>query len=163
AASESFPPHERARVMGIVNAAPNVANIIGPPLMIWLATTWGWQACFVIVGAIGFVWLPFWVIADRRDLVEKAKTQRGVPLRAILRYREAWAYGWAKFLTDPVWWFYLFWLPTYLTDVRHLSASERGVALMIIYSISAIGSAAGGWIADWLVNHRQWPVGRSRK
>jgi MFS transporter, ACS family, hexuronate transporter len=164
ALSEWFPPSERATAMGFVNAAPNLANIVGPALVIWVAIHWGWQTCFTAVGSLGFVWLPVWLYFYQRASTGNPTTERaGASLASIIKSKSAWAYAWAKFLTDPVWWFYLFWLPTYLSDVRHFTPARRGTALMIIYSISALGSMLGGWVADLLVKRRGWEVGRARK
>jgi ACS family hexuronate transporter-like MFS transporter len=165
ATAEWFPNRERATAMGVVNSAPNLANIVGPPFVIAIALTWGWQACFAAVGGIGFLWLPAWFLFYRRP------TQTGGPIlpkfnfsiKTVLRYKEAWGYAWAKFLTDPVWWFYLFWLPTYLTDVRHFNPTQRGTALMIVYAVSGVGAFAGGFVADFLVKRRGWRVGQARK
>jgi ACS family hexuronate transporter-like MFS transporter len=158
AAAELFPPSQRATVMGVVNAGTNLAQIIGPPIFIWIALRLGWQACFVIIGGIGFLWLPTWFLGYRIP-VQKAA---GLSMIAVLRYTQAWGYGLAKFLTDPVWWFYLFWIPVYLNDVRHLTASQRGAALTLIYAISGVGGLLGGTISSSLIK-RGWSVGRSRK
>jgi ACS family hexuronate transporter-like MFS transporter len=165
AAAEWFPRYERATAMGVVNSAPNFANIIGPPLVIWIALKWGWQTCFTAVGGIGFLWLPLWFLfyRKRRTAGDPISQTSNISIKTVLRYKAAWGYAWAKFLTDPVWWFYLFWLPTYLTDVRHFNAKQRGTALMIIYAISGIGSLGGGLMADFLVRRRGWRVGRARK
>ena len=82
--------------------------------------------------------------------------------KAVLRYRQAWGYAWAKFLTDPVWWFFLFWIPIYLNDVRHFTATERGTALTVIYSISSAGALLGGAVSSYLIK-RGWSVGKARK
>jgi ACS family hexuronate transporter-like MFS transporter len=128
AAAEWFPPNERATAMGIVNAGTNLANIFGPPLFILIALTLGWQACFAIMGGLGFLWLPFWFLTYRLPKQAGAATALGAKLSIgdVMKYKQAWGYGLAKFLTDPVWWFYLFWLPTYLTDVRHFTPQRRG-------------------------------------
>jgi len=164
AAAELFPPSQRAMVMGLVHFGANLANIIGPPLFIWIAFSLSWQTCFAIVGGIGFLWVPAWLFWYR--LPVKSGTQghgdASLTVKAVLRYRQAWGYAWAKFLTDPVWWFYLFWIPIYLNDVRHLTASQRATALTIIYAISGIGALAGGAISGSLIR-RGWNVGRARK
>ena len=83
-------------------------------------------------------------------------------IREVLKYKQAWGYAWAKFLTDPVWWFYLFWLPTYLTDVRHFTPARRGDRLTVIYAISGWGALAGGLASSYLIK-RGWTVGKARK
>jgi ACS family hexuronate transporter-like MFS transporter len=164
AAAEWFPPDERATAMGIVNAGTNLANIFGPPLFILIAFTLGWQACFAIMGGLGFLWLPFWFLTYRLPKQAGAATTPGakISISEVMQYKQAWGYGLAKFLTDPVWWFYLFWLPTYLTDVRHFTPGQRGRALMIVYSISAVGALMGGVVSSFLMK-RGWTVGRARK
>jgi ACS family hexuronate transporter-like MFS transporter len=159
ASAELFPPSQRAMVMGAANAGTNIAQIVGPPLFIWLALMLGWRSCFAIIGGVGFLWLPIWFLGYRVVPVPKTAS---LSIRAVLRYPQAWGYGWAKFLTDPVWWFYLFWIPVYLNDVRHLTAAERATALIVIYTISAIGGLLGGAISGFLIK-RGWKVGKSRK
>lgn len=158
AAAEFFPASQRAIAMGVVVFGTNLANIIGPPLFIWITLKLNWQTCFMIIGGLGFLWVPAWYFAYRPSRQEVSK----LSIKAVLRYKQAWGYAWAKFLTDPVWWFYLFWIPTYLNDVRHFTAQERAVALTIIYAISGVGAMAGGAISSFLIRHK-WQVGKSRK
>jgi ACS family hexuronate transporter-like MFS transporter len=165
AAAELFPPSQRATVMGVVNFGTNFAQIIGPPVFIYIALRLGWQACFAIIGGIGFLWLPAWFLAYRlpaQAAPPREKQETKLSMRAVLRYRQAWGYALAKFLTDPVWWFYLFWIPIYLNDVRHLTAAERATALTVIYAISGVGGLLGGTSSSYLIK-RGWTVGKSRK
>jgi ACS family hexuronate transporter-like MFS transporter len=164
ATAEWFPPVERATAMGVVLFGTNLANIIGPPLFIWITVQQSWQMCFAIIGGIGFLWVPLWWFAYRLPRQTGAIPQENVKIsiKAVLQYRQAWGYGWAKFLTDPVWWFYLFWLPTYLNDVRHFSAEERAVSLTVIYAVAGFGAMAGGATSSFLI-HRGWQVGKARK
>jgi len=164
AAAELFPPRQRATVMGVVHFGANLANIIGPPLFIWIALSLGWKACFAIVGGIGFLWVPAWLVGYRLPAQTGAPQQNTAKLsmKAVLHYRQAWGYAWAKFLTDPVWWFFLFWIPIYLNDVRHFTASERGTALTVIYAISSAGALLGGAISSYLIKSG-WSVGKARK
>ncbi|MBZ5694698.1 MAG: MFS transporter [Acidobacteriia bacterium] len=165
AVAEWFPPRERATAIGIVNSGTNVANIIGPPLFILLALKLGWRWCFGIMGALGFLWLPVWWLFYHLPRQESALAQpvSKLSIKEVLKYKQAWGYAWAKFFTDPVWWFYLFWLPTYLTDVRHFTPTQRGTALIVIYAISGVGAVAGGVLADFFIKKRGWPVGKARK
>jgi ACS family hexuronate transporter-like MFS transporter len=165
AVAEWLPPEERATGMGIVNAGTNIANIIGPPIFILIALRLGWQVCFAMMGALGFLWLPVWFLTYRlpkQSGSPVAAAAAKLPMRAVIKYKQAWGYGLAKFLTDPVWWFYLFWLPTYLTEARHFTPSQRGFALTIVYAISGVGAVAGGVVAGALIK-RGWTVGRARK
>ncbi|HEY1464460.1 MAG TPA: MFS transporter [Terriglobales bacterium] len=163
AIAEWFKPGERAMAMGVVNFAPNLANIVGPPIFIWIAIMFGWQMCFLMMGALGLIWLPLWYLYCRlpQQTSQISKTSK-VSLSIVLKHKQAWGYAWAKFLTDPVWWFYLFWLPTYLSDVRHFTPSQRGTTLTIIYSISGIGALAGGACSSFLIK-RGWQLGKARK
>ena len=163
AIAEWFPPEKRASAMGLVNTGANIANIVGPPVFILVALRFGWQMCFAIVGAAGFLWLPVWLYSYRASSPAPQPESKIAAwrLRMVLKSRKAWGFAGAKFFTDPVWWFYLFWLPTYLSDVRHLSPTERGKALTLVYLISGLGSLAGGLSADWLIR-RGWNIGRAR-
>src|SRR5207302_7300680 len=140
-------------------------------MFIWVALSLSWQACFAIMGALGFLWLPFWFLAYRSAkkiapviAPDSAPLQEGakVSMKQVLKHREAWGYAWAKFLTDGVWWFYLFWLPLYLSDVLKLTPQERGWALSVIYAISGVGSLLGG-VASSALMKRGWQVGKARK
>jgi MFS transporter, ACS family, hexuronate transporter len=164
AGAEWFSPHERTTAMGLVNAGTNVANIIGPPIFILIALKLGWRWCFAIMGGLGFIWLPFWFKLGRVPQLAGAAAEPAskLSIREVLKYRQAWGYAWAKFLTDPVWWFYLFWLPTYLTEVRHFNPAQRGAALTVVYAISGVGAVAGGVAASFLMK-RGWSVGKARK
>ena len=166
AAAEWFPPDQRAMTMGVVNLGTNLAQIVGPPVFIAIALTFGWRACFAVMGALGFVWVPVWMLVyrlpPRTARAPVVRETSKLSLRQVLAYRQAWGYGVAKFLTDPVWWFYLVWLPTYFNDVRHFSPAQRGAALTLVYTISGIGAVAGGAISSYLIK-RGWTVGRARK
>ena len=164
ASAELFPPSQRATVMGVVHFGANLANIIGPPLFIWIALTLNWRACFAIVGVIGFIWVPAWISAYRVPALAGTPQHEAARLsmKTVLRYRQAWGYACAKFLTDPVWWFYLYWIPIYLNDVRHFTAPERATALMVIYAISSAGALLGGTTSGFLIK-RGWDVGKARK
>jgi ACS family hexuronate transporter-like MFS transporter len=163
AAAEWFPPNQRAMAMGVVNFATNAAQIIGPPIFIAVALTFGWRVCFAVMGVLGFAWVPVWLILYR-DPARSAGTPATAKLsiRDVLKYKQAWGYAAAKFLTDPVWWFYLVWLPTYLNDVRHMTPAERGAALTLVYAISGLGAVAGGVVSSYLIRSG-WSVGRARK
>lgn len=160
ALAEWFPPSQKALAMGVVNFGTNFASVIGPPLFVWIAAASSWQACFVIMGALGFLWLPLWLATTPKPVAAPATAR--APFRDILRHKQTWGYAWGKFLTDPVWWFYLFWLPTYLTAERGMSATERAYTLSIIYAVSGVGGLLGGAASSYLIR-RGWPVGRARK
>ena len=167
AAAEWFPPNQRAMAMGVVNFGTNLAQIVGPPIFIAIALTLGWRACFVIMGVLGFIWVPVWLFVYRlppraAGAPAVVRETSKLSIKQVVRYKQAWGYAIAKFLTDPVWWFYLVWLPTYFNDVRHFSPAERGAALTVVYAISGVGAVGGGAISSYLIR-RGWTVGRARK
>jgi len=161
AIAEYFPPPQRAMAMGIVNFGTNLANIIGPLLFALITKEWGWRRGFAIMGGLGFVWIPIWLFSTPKPSASERSAPR-LSFREILQYKQAWGYGIAKFFTDPVWWFYLFWLPSYLTNVRGMTLDQRVEALSIVYAISGAGSLAGGALSSWLMKIG-WPVGKARK
>ncbi|MBY0375224.1 MAG: MFS transporter, partial [Bryobacteraceae bacterium] len=136
----------------------------------------GWQACFVLTGAVGFVWLALWwtlyrlphehprVNAAELAYIQDGQTAKVVPMTWLeaLEHKETWGFAAGKFFSDPVWWFYLYWLPPYLYDVRKFNLNEIGWALPVIYIMADIGSVAGGWISGFLMR-RGWATGRARK
>jgi ACS family hexuronate transporter-like MFS transporter len=176
AVAEWFPKRERAFATGIFNAGTNVGVMLSP-LIVWLATQWHWQAAFVLTGTTGFLWLLLWVrfykapeshpglSEEERSLILSDKDPPGtavrVPWTSLLRYRQAWAFLLGKMMTDPVWWFYLVWLPTYLNKERGISALKASVMLLYPYIAADFGSVGGGYLSGFLMK-RGWPVGRAR-
>lgn len=171
-----FPQQERALATGIFNSG-TALGIIASPVTVWLAVTFGWQAAFVAIGAAGLVWLIFWergFHAPQRhphvSAQELAHIQAGQPAReestklpwtALLRFKAIWPFLTAKLLTDPVWWFFLFWLPSYLERERGQNPLASAGLVALIYLGSSVGSILGGWFSSTLVK-RGWPVGRAR-
>ena len=176
AVAEWFPQKERALATGIFNSGTNMGVILGVGI-VWIATQLEWQAAFVITGLLGFVWLVLWIRyyrpIDANPSVSAAELEyilegRGdavkqTPMRwtTLLRYRQAWPFLLGKFLTDPVWWFYLFWLPGYLHKARGLSVVNSAAWLAIPYLAADFGSVGGGWLSGYLMR-RGWSVGRAR-
>jgi ACS family hexuronate transporter-like MFS transporter len=174
--AEWFPKKERALATGIFNSGTNVGAILAPILVPWLAINWGWQMAFIATGAIGLIWLIFWFIyyevpEKQKRLLEpelkyiqsdqeEAATEK-VPWALLLKYRQTWAFFIGKFLTDPIWWFYLFWIPAWLADVRGLNIKEFGLPLVVIYTATTVGSIFGGWLSSALIK-RGWLVYRAR-
>jgi ACS family hexuronate transporter-like MFS transporter len=150
---------------GIFNAGTNVGAILAPLLVPWIDIRWGWRAAFIAVGALGFVWLAFWLAIYRKPEDEPRLSQaelayiRSDPQEPTVRIRwarllplrQTWAFVAGKFLIDPVWWFYLFWIPAFLQTKHGLSITGIGVPIMTIYLISDVGSVAGGWISGFLI------------
>jgi MFS transporter, ACS family, hexuronate transporter len=176
AVAEWFPKKERALATGIFNAGTNIGAIVTPLIVPWIVVHWGWRAAFVGIGAIGFVWLAVWLLiyrkpedhswvckaellyirSDPQEAVRKVKWARLVLLR------QTWAFALGKFLTDPIWWFYLFWVPGFLQDKHGLALTGIGIPIMVIYLISDVGSVLGGWISSSLIK-RGRSVNAARK
>src|SRR3954451_19330085 len=174
--AEWFPKRERALATGIFNSGANIGNIVTPALVPVLTLNFGWQGAFVITGLTGFVWLAFWLWLYRKpeehpsvsqqelslihsDPVESKAT---IPWGRLIPRKETWAFAIGKFLTDPIWWFYLFWLPDFLNKKYGLDLKNIGLPLMTVYIIADIGSVAGGWLSSSLIK-RGWSVNKSRK
>jgi MFS transporter, ACS family, hexuronate transporter len=159
--AEWFPQKERSLATGIFNSGANVGAILAPLIVPWVTLRFGWHAAFFITGIFGAPWLVWWFRNFRKPelhpKVTAAELQHiyqgaakdvapTMPWRQLLRYRQTWAFSIAKFLTDPIWWFYLFWLPSYFSAKFNLDLSHLGLPLIIIYNFSAIGSIGGGWL-----------------
>lgn len=175
--AEWFPKRERALATGIFNAGTNVGAIIAPATALILSEHFGWQSAFIFTGAVGFLWLIFWwalyqkpeehprltdeeltLIRDGEvDVVEK-KT----PWLSLLGYRQTWAFAVGKMMTDPVWWFYLFWLPKFLNKNFGIKGTELIPYLTVVYLIADVGSVGGGYLSSALIK-RGWTVNRARK
>ncbi|MBI4903882.1 MAG: MFS transporter [Acidobacteria bacterium] len=179
ATSEWFTPKERAFVNGLANGGASVGAIIAPPLVVWLYSWLGWRAAFVITGASGLVWLIAWLLfyrlpqahpwitAEERQLLAPAPPVSATPTVPppsyweLLRMRQTWGLFLTRFLSDPVWWFYLFWLPKYLVEQRGFTMVEMGAIAWMPYLTADIGSMSGGVLSGWLIR-RNWPVVKAR-
>ena len=176
AVAEWFPRRERAFAAGLFNAGTNVGALATPLVVPWLTLSFGWQWAFVATGALGFIWLLLWqrsywlpsnhprvssaelahIRADRDDEAVP------VPWRALLPHRQTWAFAVGKFLTDPVWWLYLFWIPDFLNRNHGLDLSTIGPPIVVIFVAADAGSIAGGWLSSRLIA-RGWSVNGARK
>jgi len=167
AVADWFPKRERAFAIGLFNAGTNVGAIVTPlivPLIV-IDLALGWQAAFILVGVVQLVWLVVWLYVYRQPrehprvkppelaLIESdpPDPEVKVPWRSLLRHRETWAYAVGKFLIDPIWWMFLFWLPSFLFDRYGLDLKSFAVPLVIIYVISDIGSIGGGWMSSAMI------------
>src|SRR6266436_6318348 len=182
--AEWFPIRERALGMAIFNSGAAIGSIVAPPLIVWLSLTYGWQTTFIVTGSLGFAWLILWTVfyqapdrhqwlrVDEHRLIregQRVDTDAG-PQRAdavpgwleLLRYRQVWAIVLARFLTDPIWWLYISWLPKYLADARGFSLVKIGLFAWVPYVAADAGSLSGGWLSGFLIS-RGWSVDRSRK
>jgi ACS family hexuronate transporter-like MFS transporter len=170
--AEWFPKKERSLATGIFNSGANIGAIIAPLTVPLLAESLGWQAAFIIVGGIGFLWIIFWLMfydSPQRMLAkgkinkaeydyinqdnaiaeqhkkETVNTKENVSWFGLLRYRQTWSFFFGKFMTDGVWWFFLFWLPAYLKDQYSMENTQVSLPLTVLYSMTMVGSICGGW------------------
>jgi ACS family hexuronate transporter-like MFS transporter len=173
-----FPSRERALAMGIFNSGVAVGNIVAVPLIVWLQLRFGWRVAFLVTGGLGFLWLALWLrtydsperhrsitpselalIADGRTVTS---TGRPVSWARLLQHRQVWAIVLSRFLTDPVWWLYITWLPKYLADARGFSLQQIGMFAWLPYVTADAGSLLGGWTSGALMA-RGWTTDRARK
>ena len=170
---EWFPKEERALATGIFNAGTNTGAILTPLIVPWIALTWGWRWAFVVTGSLGFVWLFAWLALYRspetdEPLPLKGGALSGPPLRVgtpwlrLLTFRQTWAIVAGKLLADPVWWFYLYWLPKFLDATYGIKLAQVALPLITVYVIADVGSIGGGWLSSSLLK-RGWTVNRARK
>jgi ACS family hexuronate transporter-like MFS transporter len=174
--AEWFPKRERALATGIFNGGSNIGAIIAPMAVPFLALTYGWKWAFVIIGATGFLWLLAWLKMYRRPeehlnlsptefahiRSDPAESTERIPWSRIIRHREAWAFGIGKFFTDPVWWFYLYWLGKFLDKNFGITLSQISLPLVVVYLVSDAGSIGGGWLSGRCIK-RGWSVNAGRK
>ena len=175
--SEWFPRKERALATGIFNSGSNIGAIVAPLLVPIIALNFGWQAAFIITGLLGFIWLFFWLRLMKRpeehpginaaelDLI-KADTEENLEkptsIWKIIRTRKVWAIAIGKFLTDPIWWFFLYWLPKFLNTTYGLKLDKIGLPLIVAYLIADVGSIGGGWLSSHFLK-MGWSINAARK
>jgi ACS family hexuronate transporter-like MFS transporter len=180
--AEWFPKKERALAAGIFNSGTNVGAIIAPLTVPLIAITMGWQWAFIITGAIGLIWLVFWFLlyespqkhnkiskeefeyihSDLSENEENGKDATKVKWIRLLGYRQTWSFAILKFFTDPIWWFLLFWLPSFLNKQYGMSKMELALPIAVVYFMAMFGSIAGGWLSGYFIQ-RGWTVHRSRR
>jgi ACS family hexuronate transporter-like MFS transporter len=162
AVAEHFPPAERGFALGIYTAGAMVGATIAPPLIAWLALKYGWRSAFVITGVAGFVWLAVWLFVYRSPEGEQpARTKEPIDWGSILRDRRVWGLALARLIADPVWYFYLFWFPKYLTDQRGMTLVQLASVAWIVYLAADLGSIGGGLFSGRLIRNGVAPA-RSR-
>ena len=176
AVAEWFPKKERAFATGLFNAGTNIGAIVTPLLIPALTLAFGWQMTFIITGLMGLIWLPIWLLVYRRPR-EHAKVSAAelahiesdpadpaekIAWTKLLGYRETWAYAIGKFLIDPIWWMFLFWLPDFLGKRHGLDLKTFGPPLVAIYLLSDVGSVGGGWLSSRFMK-MGWSINRARK
>jgi ACS family hexuronate transporter-like MFS transporter len=176
--AEWFPKRERALATGIFNAGTNVGAIVTPLTVPWIVGRYGWRMAFIATGATGFIWLVAWIALYRKphehprvtraelDYINSDPPEREtkIPWLRLIPHRQTWAFIVAKFMTDPIWWFYLFWIPGFLHDrfKLPLDSLTSGLPLVVIYLMADVGSVGGGWLSSSLIK-RGLPVSRGRK
>ena len=178
-AAEWFPPKDRGTLNGLVQAGTVTGAVITPPIVIWMADKWGWRSAFLFTGALGLVWAVAWfwfyhlpenhprISTEELELLQESEPvtpnrTHAPPWFYFFRYPQTWGLLLARIISDPVWWFYLFWLPKYLTEQKGLSEKNMSYVVWIPYLISDIGSIAGGWYSGKLIA-RKFQTVASRK
>lgn len=172
ATAEYFPKRERSLATGIFNSGTNVGAILAPLTVPWIYSHWGWEAAFILVGVVGFVWLAFWLVLYERpeqnkrlsagelayinadeERVEGEHHERSGSINwfSLLAYRQTWAFAFGKFMTDGVWWFFLFWLPAYLKVQYNIVNQQVAMPLIVVYTLAMVGSIAGGWFPMYFI------------
>jgi len=178
AVAEWFPKKERALATGIFNSGTNIGAVIAPVMVPWILGAYGWEEAFIITGAIGFIWLIFWIIYYESPARQKRLSQAELayihsdidmqentaPVRwsRLFGIRQTWAFVFGKMLTDPIWWFFLFWLPSYFSTTFNLDLKKPSLPLVIVYTATTIGSIGGGYLSSYLIR-QGWSVFRARK
>jgi ACS family hexuronate transporter-like MFS transporter len=176
ATAEWFPKRERALATGIFNSGTNVGALATPLVVPWITLTWGWYWAFIATGLLGFIWLFFWWPIYRRPeehpRVSKSELAHitsdppdpavTIPWRMLLPHRQTWAFMIGKFLTDPIWWLYLFWIPDFLNRNHGIDLKTIGPPLVAIYLVADVGSIGGGWLSSAFIR-RGWSVNSGRK
>lgn len=174
--AEWFPKKERALATGIFNAGTNVGALVTPLTVPWITIQFGWRWAFLCTGAIGMLWVIAWLAlyrspgdksrggtgAFKAEEPEAANAARKIPWRKLVPHRQMWAIAIGKFMTDPIWWVYLFWIPDFLNRAHGITLSHVGAPLVVIYQAASVGSVGGGWIPAALIK-RGWSVNRARK
>lgn len=178
--AEWFPKKERAFATGIFNSGANIGAVVAPILVPWILGVYGWQMAFIITGAIGFIWLAFWLVLyeipskhpklskEEYDFIhsepEEVAVDNGEKVKWIklLGIRQTWTFVVGKLLTDPVWYFFLFWLPSYFSSTFHLDLTKPSLPLVIVYTATTIGSIGGGHLSSWFIK-KGWPIFKARK
>ncbi|NHA02245.1 MFS transporter [Mucilaginibacter sp. HC2] len=179
--AEWFPKKERALATGIFNSGANIGAVVAPVMVPWILGIYGWQMAFIITGAIGFIWLVFWWIfyeipskhkkvspeefayihSDTESAVVKEEESK-IKWVQLFGIRQTWTFVIGKFLTDPIWWFFLFWLPSYFSSTFNLDLKKPSLPLILVYTATSIGSIGGGYLSSYFIK-KGWPVFKARK
>jgi ACS family hexuronate transporter-like MFS transporter len=178
--AEWFPKKQRAFATGIFNSGTNIGAVISPFVIMWMYYHYGWQQAFIWTGVLGFVWLIFWLMfyevpskhkyinkaeydyIHSDDVVDPSSTNEKVSWLKLLGYKQTWAVFTGKFFTDPIWWFYLFWIPSYFNNVYHLDLKKSWILVSSVYLVAGVGSVLGGYISGHFIG-KGWTVVKARK
>lgn len=174
--AEWFPKKERALSTGIFNSGTNIGALATPLAIPLIVAAWGWYEAFILTGVLGFIWLGFWLVFYRKPEDHPTLSKREleyiqsdppeptvkIPWRNLIPHRQTWAFAIGKFLTDPIWWVYLFWLPDFMKKQHGLDLKTFGIPIAVIYIIADVGSIGGGWLSGFFMK-RGWSINRSRK
>jgi ACS family hexuronate transporter-like MFS transporter len=167
ATTEWFPTQERAKAVGLFNSGSNVSAFIGPALVVFVTAKWGWRSAFITTGSMGLCWLVVWMLFPynrlRRgstqtqanltaDFTNHAGGSSNIPYSELLRRRGLYAFSIGKGLTDPIWWFYLFYLPKFLHETYGLDLAHAYWEIVTVYALASVGSIGGGTLSGWLMN-----------
>jgi len=165
--AEWFPKKERALATGIFNAGSNLGAVLTPLIVPWITIHYGWRMAFIFTGALGFIWVLFWLMLYHKPEIhprlskselayitsDQPRAASRIPWARLIPHRQTWAFVAAKFITDPIWWFLLFWIPDFLQRAHGLKLIEIGVPIMVIYVLADVGSVAGGWLSSSMISH----------
>ncbi|PQJ75283.1 MFS transporter [Polaribacter gangjinensis] len=183
AVAEYFPKKERSFATGIFNSGSNIGAILAPLTVPVIAEFYGWEFAFILIGAVGFVWIIFWYILydapskqkrlskaefdyihqDSEEVIETEEKTVKVPWVKLLGYKQTWAFVFGKFMTDGIWWFFLFWLPKYLEAQFNMKGTDIVLPLAVLYSMTMFGSIGGGWFPMYFINKGYNPyIGRMK-
>jgi len=184
ATAEYFPKRDRAFATGIFNSGANVGAILAPLTVPFIAKAWGWEMAFIVVGALGFLWMGCWLLFyhpiennkkvneaersyiqqdNRMDHVTEVDVEHKITFRQCLKYKQTWSFAFGKFLTDGVWWFFLFWTPAYLKAEYHMGAEDIAIPIGVLYTLTVFGSVFGGKFPTYFINKGMNPYdGRMR-
>ncbi len=162
--SEWFPKKDRAFATGIFNAGSNIATMIGPMMFVYLTAHYGWRTCFLLTASSGLVVLVLWFFTKTPPPPQDDDDPNAIQLTwtQVAAYRQTWGFALAKFFSDPVWWFYTFWLPPYFYDVRHFDMKQVAWAFPVIYLMADVGSVMGGWLSGYFMR-LGWETSKARK
>jgi MFS transporter, ACS family, hexuronate transporter len=160
--SEWFPLRQRAFAIGLFNSGSNVGAVVCPIIVPILAARWGWRGAFLLLGVVGFAWVGLWLRHYPKKSQSCVKNDRSIPWMDLIYHRQTWAYVAGTMASAPIWWFYIFWAPDFLSKRYGLNLSQSSVPLMCIFLVAGLGGIFGGWLSSFLLR-RGWTLNAARK